>query len=932
MYDLINILHAMAGSDAAALQTAANTPEIWIATANGRPEWEVWGKGRPQGSCPAHPLLCHMADVTAVAGLMVVQLLAPSLRERLLALHPGGPEAALRWLLFVIALHDLGKVSPAFVAKLAWAQALYTAHGYDLCAPQNARHHGDLGMGYVYRELKRRGASVSVARAFARAVAAHHGDFPTDVTARMSAIPAPQEAGAAPRWLEAREGVIRELAALFGVDRCPDLEAVSHADLILLAGLTAVADWIGSMDEVFEYVPPQPSLVSYWPLALSRAAVALERAGMRIHESKPPRGFAALFPELTPWPLHIAADGVASALQVPTMVVVEAPMGEGKTEAALLLAEASNARLGQRGHYLGLPTKATANQMLGRVRSFLERAHPDRRSTLVLAHGDADLVESYRKLVAVYDRDERRSEGVRADAWFLSKKRALLAEYGVGTIDQTLLGVMRTTHLFVRLFGLAGKAVIFDEVHAYDTYTSTLLDRLVEWLGALGTPVVLLSATLPSERRAALLAAYRKGAGAMAEQPAKVTRYPRITTASHAGVEAVHVAPRGASMPVAVEEVFDDIPALARRVVEAARHGCVGWICNTVDRAQDALAAVRALDPEVPRLLLHARLLPEERAARERRLESWLGPEQRGAQRPERCVVVGTQVLEQSLDVDFDVLFTDLAPIDLLLQRTGRVHRHKRGNRSPRHPQPKVFVARPEGPWETVNLDAVAAVYAEVLARGTLQVLQQLPLQQGARMIVLPDDIEGLVETVYCAGVPPEGDTLHDAAVEHVGVSCAQRQDAERRLLPRPNLPDDIFGAFRATLDDDEDPGVHEQLRAMTRDGDPSVDVVCLVRRGGAVYANDRDGSAIDLEVAPGFDLAKRLVRRSIAVSKPSLVRSLLDGASYHPAAWRESALLRYRRCVVFEGGEARVGDHRLRLDPELGLVIERKQRRREGR
>src|SRR5207248_6281763 len=116
--------------------------------------------------------------------------------------------------------------------------------------------------------------------------------------------------------------------------------------------------------------------------------------------------------------------------------------------------------------------------------------------------------ERLRYAAWVYD-EEKRPSAVVAEEWFArNKKQALLAPFGVGTIDQALLAVLQTRHVFVRLFGLAGKCVVLDEVHAYDAYMTTLMERLLRWLAALGCPVMLLSATLPRDKRVKLLRAY----------------------------------------------------------------------------------------------------------------------------------------------------------------------------------------------------------------------------------------------------------------------------------------------------------------------------------------------------------------------------------------------------------------------------------------
>src|SRR5690606_38955586 len=191
--------------------------------------------------------------------------------------------------------------------------------------------------------------------------------------------------------------------------------------------------------------------------------------------------------------LQIETEKAIGSVAAPSLIIIESTMGDGKTEAALLITEALAPRLGQAGLYIGLPTQATANQMFCRVQGFLER-NEAKRTNLQLVHGDAALSERFeglklRGICAEADAN------VVAETWFCRSKRSLLANHAVGTVDQGLLGVLQTRHGFVRLFGLAGKTVILDEVHAYDTYTSELLDRLVAWLSVLGTTVVVLSAT-----------------------------------------------------------------------------------------------------------------------------------------------------------------------------------------------------------------------------------------------------------------------------------------------------------------------------------------------------------------------------------------------------------------------------------------------------
>jgi CRISPR-associated endonuclease/helicase Cas3 len=327
-----------------------------------------------------------------------------------------------------------------------------------------------------------------------------------------------------------------------------------------------------------------------------------------------------------------------------------------------------------------------------------------------------------------------------------------------------------------------------------------------------------------------------------------------------------------------------------------------------------ACEALARVAPHLPRLLVHARMLPAARAEREERLQQLLGPEG-GSERPPRYVVIGTQVLEQSLDVDFDLLVTDLAPIDLILQRAGRLHRHRdRSNRSSAHATPEVWLAHHAGLPEDIPIQDVAVVYAEWLVRQSLRVLED------RLQFVLPDDIESLVEAVYGAAPPPADDALFGAYIENFGGSVARRQNAQRRLIPKPTCEDDIFRDLIMPFSDDEDATVHEELKAITRDGDTSVQMVCLTGIDGRIYLAEEDPEPLDLDILPAPSVAARLAQRTINVTHPAIVNALLKDPQYHPAAWRDSGLLRNRRAVVFKDNVATVADRRLELHPELGL------------
>jgi len=889
----------------------------YVEAAAGRPEWLLWGKAQPdeRAQSPAHPLLCHMVDVAVVAEAMLRDVLPASTRARLIEPLGRSEADSLAWLAFIVAMHDIGKATPPFQTKWAPAHELLMHAGFDVRPPSDGRDHAKLGVSLARNAFVELGIEESFAHQLARSVAAHHGTFPTDRDAGRPLVG--PEAGKSPRWRESRRAIVRCLAEAFGVpDRPPPVQmhACDWAFASVLAGFTSVADWVGSMAEVFRYQLPPGCLREYLPVARQRASEALGLAGFRPTKPVEARTFDALF-GFSPRPLQASIARILDRSSPPMCIVVEAPMGEGKTEAALYVSHALDARKIHDGTYLGLPTQATANQMFNRLSEFLSRTRPDQRINLQLLHGEAIFDARVRDLLrAVYGP----GESLVCEPWFLGKKRALLAPFGAGTVDQALLAVLRTKHAFVRQLGLAGKTVILDEVHAYDAYTSTLLERLVSWLGALGATVVLLSATLPSARRRGLLEAYAgKPLGQLDAAP-----YPRVSWADASGAHATGVEAGRAGLDARVEWLDDSMDAVVDLALALATEGGnVGILRNTVSRAQETMKRVRQAEAEhrlssdVALLLLHARFPAEDRRRLEEDLISALG---KTGSRPRGMIVIGTQVLEQSLDIDFDALLTDLAPVDLLLQRAGRLHRHARPPRPGRTREPALWIIVPIGDPKVVPLGSVARVYEPYVVRRTLLTLASRP------KIRLPDDIEPLVEAVYSDDEPAAwSDALR---VEREEMHAARTEDELRamaRVWPPPSTPDDPFGSLEMPFEAD-DPDVAKMLRAETRLGEPTAEIVCLFGDPSHAFFDRARTRPADLDEVPSRDLVRAFALRTVRVATRGLVQAI--PALPIPPTWKDVSLLERRRPVFFGDNPVTITRFRIQLDDELGLIVDREK------
>lgn len=905
------------------MQTVYENSEAYGDTSSQAPDWrQLWAKtarNRANHSPDAflyHPLLCHMLDVAAVAGLIWDHCLGPHLRKRIeCSINTDAREQLFFW----SGTHDLGKASPYFQKQ----------------QPEIARRSGFLFSdndqrcphGFVSSHLLKKFIGAKV---LAMITGGHHGVFPRSSDLIMGADKLGNK-----QWNKAQEELLQEFAQVAGFDlnRAQSKGEITDPAIVpILAGFISVVDWIGSNQDFFPCVAEcggesclDPT--KYWKQAQEQAKKALENLGwMPAVTFANEAEFSDVFHGFTPNGLQSVVIELVKQQTAPYLMLLEAPMGCGKTEAALYAADMAMCRGFARGMYVAMPTQATGNAMFRRIlEDYLKSRGHQGKLNLQLVQGDALLAQMTREpkegeLMEFKPNSIGDDGDVEAQSWFTARKRPLLAPFGVGTIDQSLLSVLQTRHWFVRLFGLSGKVVIFDEVHAYDAYMSTILERLLCWLAEVDCTVILLSATLPVARRKALIKAY-SGRDDVEDKP-----YPRITLVGplHYPDTRTNSSPVCAEIPkdkpTAIGLRFDqtDLPSLAATLTRQLDDGgCAAVICNTVNRSIEVYKYLKDNLQDTECLLFHARTLQMWRREREAEVLRKFGKGVKHAdgtylnqERPKRAVLVATQVIEQSLDLDFDLMVSEIAPVDLLLQRMGRLHRHLR--RRPTGLESPLFIvlcdAEVVGPPPESFGKSIEYVYDRyVLLRSWLALRQRSE-------IVLPDEIETLVEEVYgesnAAGDEEWGYDLSMAKEQMMLARRESEKAAGNLLVCGPKDPGDLLEQFNTQLADDEDPEVHKTVRAATREGDPSITVVVLPSN-----QNVHDES--------GLPDIRELLDRSAKLSHRGLYHFLLERDS--PAEWARNAHLRHVRLLQLDGqNQTQVGDYKLTVDEMLGIVIEK--------
>jgi CRISPR-associated endonuclease/helicase Cas3 len=823
--------------------------------------WGYAGKARPlQGAPPIHPLAYHSLDVAATMERLLGA--RPGFRRALVRASGLDEAVAVRWAVLAAALHDLGKYADGFQKKLQreWP-------GRASCPTPGARSTDHAAAGPAFWSFQCRHAlngRVTTLAPFARLLG---GEGAAHRFARWVAAAAGHHGRPVGEFTGGRDNVSPEscrdaaayIAALFELLPLPaeprGSEEESPADAWLVAGLVIVADWIGSNREWFPYEPADYDLPAYWPIAQERARKAVTRAGLA-SPSTPSAAFALADalgergPDGTPTPLQQWAQDVA-VRDRPCLALLEDLTGSGKTEAALILAHRMMAHGLGGGLYWALPTQATANALFGRLSRSYRRLFADAaKPSLALAHAATDLVEEFGDIVREFQEivdpganedplvaggeDEDETGSALCAAWLASERRKVfLAEVGVGTIDQALMGTLATKFQSLRLAGLADRILIIDEAHSYDGYTSRLMEGLVAFHAALGGSVIVLSATLSTNLKDRLLSAFRAGRAGRASPGRPLigldadTAFPLATLDASAAddkaippVETPCASARGTrrDLPVRRLERGEDAQAV---LLEAARAGrCAVWVRNTVQDAIDAYEAVRAAAPAGVRVeLFHARFTLGDRRRIEADALAAFGKDGAVEARAGR-ILIATQVVEQSLDLDFDVMVSDLAPLDYLIQRAGRQQRHDRGARR----APVLHVLGPD-PYAEIGLDW----YAKPFEHAQWVYPDHATLWRTMKLLLEEDGLNlesrsprALIETIYGAArvEPPPALAARDDEAE--ARLQAERAAGAARLL---RVTDGYTRDARAWMDDE---------RAPTRLGDEQR-VVRLARWDGAV-------------------------------------------------------------------------------------------------
>lgn len=782
-----------------------------------------WAKTDEEGN-PGCPVWIHSELSAEIAKKLLNRM--PTWRY----LFPEGVES-------LIGIHDVGKISPGFQIKCSlWNGPIDGVEGrkviWQYFEPSHIKWTEKIISDY-FKDKK--GIKGEVGKNWAKCASAHHGK-PSQLKEKIEKLVYEKD------WKEECFKLIDYIEHKYG--KLPE-ENLSENNIRLITGMMTVVDWIASNELCFS----------------NKKECNLEEEKKKIDDTLKQIGIGQslrikqgmkwgdLFPQcdqMRPIQRYMWECDMQGRVYV-----VEDFMGGGKTEAALALAYKLLEQGKARGIYFALPTQVTSNRIFFRVREFLENCGVDvKEQSMQLAHGKSWLLRP-----KLYNKNDTESFFVKGyDAqislrkWFSSAKRALLADFGVGTIDQALQSVVAVKHSDVRMFALMGKVVILDEVHSYDFYTGGLVLILVKLLREMGATVIVLSATLTKDRVRELLGTTEENVPN--SYPCVSSIADKVISIGFEGCEKKEIQVN------LTEKEIQDVVCLAYS--RAQQGDCVLMIRNTVRDAQETYKLLKSEavegGPEIG--LLHSRYPYWKREELEEKWLDVLGKVEH--KRPNGCILVATQVVEQSVDIDADFLITDLAPTDMLLQRAGRLWRHKRINRTCKRAEMLVVV--PSGLSEAVKNDDEMDFISKCGAGGKVYapyiLLRSWMVWKDRSKLLFPEDIRTMIELTY----EKRDNTI--TIIEKNTLKSLEEKKHDLEKLVRLNTTKS-FGVFN----DEED--------CLTRHGEVETIEVILLKGKPELLRRDvwqyflLDGTNVDININEWrYDVAKAISRNCIRIPK----------------------------------------------------------------
>lgn len=849
---------------------------------------------------------------------------------------------------FLAAVHDIGKATPAFQTK----RGFYNSDDLDIQLLENIERSGFTGISSLQLTSPEKThhsiagqyllSSYGVQEDIATIIGGHHGrpiDSKEEVRIQESYSSnyfqvEQKNSRIYQKWNQVQKDIFNWALEESGFDSVDNLPKINQPVQVILSGLLIMADWIASNEDYFPLLTLDETEVTSQTRRFQDGFGKWEKTCLwqPSYTSEPNRLYEKRF-KFEPKNVQSVLSRVVSEISEPGIVILEAPMGLGKTEASLVVAEQLASKTGRSSLFFGLPTQATSNGMFHRIEKWVESIKNDEQESfsIQLVHGKSALNDDFIRLPKgnCINIDDLENGSVIVNEWFSGRKTSALDDFVVGTVDQFLMVALKQKHLALRHLGFSKKVVILDEVHAYDAYMSQYLLEAIKWMGAYDVPVIILSATLPSQQRENILKSYMSGKGIKWRaientDQLKTDAYPLITY--NDGSEIHQVKKFEKQDPKKIQIIHIQEKQLLDVVKVALESGgVIGIIVNTVRRSQELARNFSEIFGDDMVELLHSGFIVTERIRKEKELLQQIGKK---VERPHKKIIIGTQVIEQSLDIDFDVMISDLAPMDLLIQRIGRLHRHQI-ERPQQHAIARFYVL---GTSEKLVFDEGSSfVYGDYLLARTQYFLPDV--------IRLPEDISPLVQKVYSSDLTIEfsdqalqqkylgAKVEHDVKIKNKEIKARIYRIDDPILRVSRHRNNSLIGWLKNLHPNDSE----EKANAQVRDIEDTIEVIALkkISDGYSLFAENQDISQNIDNPSVAKKVAQNTLRLPISLSKiyniDQTIRELEIYNNSCLSQWRNLSWLKGELGIIFdENNEFILNGFKLSYDEKYGVTIER--------
>lgn len=675
--------------------------------------WEtVLGKSIPI----EYPLFKHLIDTSIFAELILEKIVSQQQINIMINDLDINKDMLVEIIKFAAGMHDIGKCNPEWQVNTL---KIHPEHESlkDLIIPETInkdlnkwRH--DINSGVFFANNSRI-KNTGFKKLLTEISASHHGDFNVSKEVLKHS-----KYSIDLKWVETQQKIEEKIIEVLELENIIDYELKINNDndsvrsKILITGIVVLADWLASRGDFIVQTENQNSYKEYRNNTRKIANKHMNLLGLNKPLWKKEITWESMFPQIsTPNDFQKSFIEQQETFKTNGLTLISAPMGIGKTETALYLASINGSHTNNSGFWLTLPTQATANAIFERSTEVIEKIYSNKENSVALLHSNSKLNEAMEKITKKNKRvfaedvinykenmdDFDESSAVELENSFYNASNLFISEFLVeqktggmssaviSTVDQAINSVTPLKHNMLRWLSITGKTIILDEVHDFDSYTFNLIEKFLEWAGYFNLNIILMSASLSEKSQKKLVKAYAGNRNTENVIPNGGINSPSWVHIKNYNNESINKNVSNYIKPQEYNEytinmMETDSPTdEIEKIIKNNKNANTLVVSHTVNQAISFYRKIKEnYDGEV--ILLHSRMTENEKQKILKNILSYSGKPGVSKERKPH-ILISTQLVQQSMDIDYDLIISIMSPLPELLQRIGRVYRHDQGDR-----------------------------------------------------------------------------------------------------------------------------------------------------------------------------------------------------------------------------------------------------------